>query len=270
MAAFISIYGLIANPSDIEAQIAGLSQVMPAEVRTILQSQMTRIAAQDKAAGIAAVASIGLALWGCGAAMKAVMNALNIIYHEEEKRGYVKLTLTALALTLCLMIIGGVAIGTIVALPPLLAHLGFGDSARTAVAWLRWPFLVLVALCGLALVYRHAPSRAQPRWSWVSPGVLTAMFIWIAGSALFALYAGHFGSYNKTYGSLGAVVVLMMWLYISAFGLLVGAEINAESEHQTRRDTTTGPEEPLGHRGAFVADTVGERSPGVVPLYSCS
>ena len=261
LAALISIYGLVANPTDIQAQFAALSQVLPTEVRTILETQMTRIAEQDKTAGIAAVISIGLALWGCGAAIKTVMNALNIIYHEEEKRGYVKLTLTALGLALCLILMGVVAIGLIVALPPILAHVGLGDAARTLVSLLRWPFLLAVALVGVGVVYRYGPSREKPKWTWVSPGAVTATLIWLVGSALFALYAQHFGSYNKTYGSLGAVVVLMMWMYLSAFALLLGAEINAESEHQTRTDTTTGEPEPLGRRGAFVADTVAEAPP---------
>ncbi len=259
LAAVISIYGLIANPADVTAQFDALARVIPGDVRTLLEGQMTRLAGQHQTAGIAALVSIVLALWGCGAAMKTVMNALNIIYHEEEKRGYVRLTLAALGLTLAFVLTVVVVVAIIVGLPALLQHLGLGNTARTALQILRWPFLLLVGLCGLAVLYRYGPSREKPRWEWVSPGAVSATVLWVIVSALFGFYAGHFGSYNKTYGSLGAIIVLMMWLYLSAFALLVGADINAEAEHQTARDTTTGPPEPRGRRGAYVADTLGRK-----------
>jgi membrane protein len=258
IAALISIYGLIANPSDVEAQFASVSQMMPSEVRRLLEGEMTRIASAHHQAGIAAIVSILLALWGGAAAMKSLMTALNIVYNEEEKRGYVKLTLTALALTGGLIISGVVSIGLIVGLPPVLDRLGIGDAAKTVVSLVRWPLLLVLALLALALVYRHGPSRDKPKWKWVSVGALVATVLWVASSALFSFYASHFGSYNKTYGSLGAVIVLMMWLYISAFVVLLGGEINAELEHQTAKDTTTGSPEPLGRRGAYVADNIGE------------
>lgn len=254
LAALISIYGLVANPSDIQAQFAALSQAMPTEARTILEQQMTRIASQQQTAGIAAVVGIALALWGASAAMKTVINALNIIYREEEKRSYVKLTLTALGLTTVFIVVGLIAIGLIVVLPPILQQVGLGSVAKGAVWLLRWPLLLGVALLGLAILYRFGPSRENPRWQWVTPGALVATLLWVAGSILFSLYVQYFGSYNKTYGSLAAVVVLMMWLYISAFVLLLGTEINAEAELQTRKDTTTGPPQQPGRRGAYVAD----------------
>jgi membrane protein len=258
LAAIISIYGLIANPSDVERQFAAMSQGMPVEARTILEGQMTRIASQHQTAGIAALVSFLLALWGGAAAMKTIMNALNIIYHEEEKRGYLKLTAAALGLTLGFVVIGALAVGAIVVLPPLLSHLGLGDASRLTSSILRWPFLLLLSLLSLAILYRYGPSREHPRWQWVSPGALVGTVVWLAGSALFALYAQNFSNYNKMYGSLGAVVVLMMWLYITAFSLLLGAEINAETERQTARDSTTGAPQPPGRRGAYVSDNLGE------------
>jgi membrane protein len=257
LAAFISIYGLVANPSDIQAQFAALSQVMPNEARTILEQQMTRISSEQKTAGIAAIVGIALALWGASAAMKSVINALNIIYREEEKRSYVKLTLTALGLTTVFIVVGLIAIGLIVVLPPILQHVGLGSVAKGAAWLLRWPLLLGVALLGLAILYRFGPSRENPRWQWITPGALVATGLWVASSILFSLYVQYFGSYNKTYGSLAAVVVLMMWLYISAFALLLGTEINAEAEHQTEKDTTTGEPRQPGRRGAYVADTLG-------------
>jgi membrane protein len=254
LAALISIYGLIANPSDVQSQFAAMSRILPTDVRTVLEGQMTRIAAQHQTAGIAALISIALALWGGGAAVKTVINALNIIYHEKEKRGYVKLTATALGLALTFVVMGIVAIGLIVALPPVLAHFGLDGAARTIATLVRWPLLLIIALLGLGILYRYGPSREAPRWEWVSPGALIATLLWVLGSILFSFYAQHFSSYNKTYGSLGAIVVLMMWMYISAFAFLLGAEINAQAESQTNRDTTTGPAEPRGRRGAYVAD----------------
>jgi len=162
-------------------------------------------------------------------------------------------------LTAVLILMGIVSIGLIVALPPILGHLGIGEAAKTIGSIVRWPLLLIMALATLAILYRYGPSREEPRWRWVSPGAIVATIIWVIGSGLFALYAQHFGNYNKTYGSLGAIIVLMTWMYLSAFVLLLGAEINAEAEHQTKRDSTTGQPKPMGQRGAYVADTVGKR-----------
>jgi membrane protein len=260
LAALISIYGLVANPADIQAQFAALSRAMPAEARTLLEAQMTRIATQQQAAGIAAVISIALALWGGAAGMKTVINALNIIYREAEKRGFVKLTLVALGLTFALVLLGVISIGLIVVVPVVLAYVGLGDAAKLLVSLGRWPLLFAVAMLALALIYHFGPSRERPKWRWVTPGAVIATILWVLASVLFSLYAQHFGSYNKTYGSLGAVVVLMLWLYLSAFALLLGGEINAESEHQTSADTTTGSAEPLGQRGAHMADSTVRRA----------
>jgi membrane protein len=259
IAALISIYGLVADPADIQAQFAALSGFLPEDARRLLEEQMTRIAGQPGTAGFAAAISIAIALWGGGTAMKTLMNALNIVYDEQEKRGYIKLTLAALGLTLAMVLIGVISIGLIVALPPLVRNLGLGDTAATIVTLLRWPLLLVVALVALAILYRYGPSRDQPQWSWVSVGAVVATVLWVAGSALFAVYAGNFGNYNETYGSLGAVIVLMMWLYISAFVVLLGAEVNAEMEHQTGHDTTKGEPQPMGRREAKVADKLGKQ-----------
>jgi membrane protein len=256
LAAFISIYGLVADPADIQAQFASLSGFLPEDARRLLEEQMTRIAGQPSTAGLAAAISILIALWSGSTAMKTLMNALNIVYNEQEKRSYIKLTLTALGLTLLMIVIGIVSLTLIVVLPPLVGTLGLGDAASTIVSLLRWPLLLVVALIALAVVYRYGPSRDEAQWKWLSAGAVTATVLWVIGSALFAVYSGNFGNYNETYGSLGAVVVLMMWLYISAFVVLLGAEMNAQIEHQTSHDTTKGKPEPMGRRGAHVADNV--------------
>jgi len=132
----------------------------------------------------------------------------------------------------------------------------FGQAIAT---WSRWPILLLLFSGGLAVLYRYGASRNEPRWSWVSPGAIVATVLWLVGSALFSLYVGEVASYNRTYGSLGAVVVLLMWFWVTAFAVLLGAELNAEMEHQTMRDTTRRPRKPMGYRGAYVADTVAPR-----------
>jgi membrane protein len=144
-------------------------------------------------------------------------------------------------------------------IPAVVGLLPLGDFGKKLVDWIRWPVLTILFATGLSVVYRYAPSRNEPRWSWVSWGAVAATILWIIGSALFSLYVEKFATYNKTYGSLGAVVVLLMWLWLSAYAVLVGAELNAEMEHQTARDTTDPPKKPMGRRGAYVADTVAPR-----------
>jgi membrane protein len=207
---------------------------------------------------IGAAGGILLALYGASKGMKALMEGLNIIYDEQEERGFIKLNLIALGLTLVVIVAMIVAIGAIIIVPLLLNFVGLGPVAETLIGLLRWPILFVVALVVLAIIYRYGPSRAQPRWRWVSWGAAVATFIWLLGSIAFSIYVQNFGSYNETYGSIGAVVILLMWFWLSAFSVLLGAELNAEMEHQTERDSTTGPPQPRGRRGAYVADQVGE------------
>ena len=259
LAALISIYGLISDPSQVEAQFQAMSGSLPSDVRNLVQSQMTDIAKRQTTASFAAGISILIALWSASAGVKTLMASLNVIYGEREKRGFIKLSLVGLALTLGAIALGLTAVGLIVALPAVLAHVGLGDTAAAIASALRWPLLVLVAIVGLAVLYRYGPSREDPQWRWVSAGAIVATALWVGGSALFSFYATHFGSYNQTYGSLSAVIVLMTWLYLSALVGLSGAEINAESEHQTAKDTTSGRPEQIGHRGAYVADDIEQK-----------
>jgi membrane protein len=258
MAALISIYGLVANPAQIQQQFAAISGMMPESAAELITEQMTRIAADDQAAGLGAVIGFLIALWGGSTAIKMLMNALNIAYKEQEKRNYVKLTGTALLLTLGAAVAGCLAIGLIVALPAILSAIGLGANAGLVANLIRWPLLALLAILGLSIIYRFGPSRSKPQWRWVSAGAVVATLLWLVGSALFTVYVTNFGSYNETYGSLGAVVVLLLWLYVSAFIVLLGAELNSETEHQTARDSTEEPHQPMGKRGAQVADELGE------------
>lgn len=258
MAALISIYGLWADPTDVERQLSLLSGILPAEVRKLIGEQMHWIASQEKAAGWGAAIGLVLALWSGSKAMSSVITALNITYEEKEQRGYIRLTLVSLGLTFGAVLLGVISIGIVVLLPTLLKFVGLDDQQRLLVNLLRWPALALISLGALAVLYRYGPYRNSPQWRWVTWGSGIATVLWLVASALFSYYASHWGNYNKTYGSLGAITLLLLWLYISAYVVLLGSEINSEMEHQTAKDTTKGEPKPLGQRGAYVADSVGK------------
>jgi membrane protein len=197
-----------------------------------------------------------VALWSASAGTKALMSALNVAYEEEEKRGLIRFNLTALFFTLCGILGVVVALALIVGLPAFLRLEMVGPAGQLAARGVSHLLLLVCVVLGLALLYRYAPSRRRANWRWITPGSLVAAVAWLAASILFSLYVGRFASYDATYGPLGAVVVLLIWFYLSAFVVMLGAELNAELELQTSRDTTRGPERPLGRRGAFVADHV--------------
>jgi membrane protein len=193
--------------------------------------------------------------------VKAVIDALNVIYEQREGRSLIKLNAVALMFTL-----GGfagflVVVGAVVVLPFVLSSIGLAGETATLTRALRWPALFVILLVGLSVLYRYAPDRRTPRWQWVSVGSLCATLTWIAASYLFSWFLVNFANYNATYGSLGAAVGLMMWLWLSTIVVLLGAELNAQIERQTARDSTVGAERPLGSRGAVAADTVGAGRP---------
>lgn len=256
--ALISIWGLVADPATIQQQIDSMGGFLPQDVIKLLDEQMSRIASESTGATLGAILGILLALWSGAKAMKAVMMALNITYEEDETRGFLRLNLSALALTLAGIAGFMLAIGFIVGLPLVLGKVGLDSTATAIVTIVRWPLLAIFAMLGLGILYRYAPDRDPARWRWVSWGAFLATVVWLAVSAGFSFYVSNFGNYNKTYGSLGAVVVVLLWFLISAYVVLLGAELNAEMEHQTERDTTKGPDQPRGQRHAYVADNIGE------------
>jgi membrane protein len=189
--------------------------------------------------------------------MKAIFDALNLIYDEDEKRGLIWLNVVSLFFTICAIAGAGLAIALVVVFPVLLAAFGLTSSDQPIIGYLRWPVMFVLIILGLAVLYRYGPSRRLAKWRWISVGSVFACLTWLAVSALFSWYLGNFANYNATYGALGAVVGLMMWMWLSTIVVLVGAELNSEIEHQTARDSTVGPEKPLGTRGAVMADTIG-------------
>jgi membrane protein len=258
IAALVSIYGLIADPRDIGELLAGLAGAIPRDVIDIIGGQLTFLASQDeKALGLAFFGGLLASLWSSNAAIKALFDALNVVYGEKEKRNFVRLTILSLTFTAGMILFLVLAMIGIVVIPAILDLLHLGAMGELLINILRWPAMLAVVVLGLAVMYRYGPCRADARWRWLSWGSVAAAILWLGVSMLFSWYASNFGNYNKTYGSLGAVIAFMMWTWLSSVIVLMGGELNAEIEHQTAKDSTTGQPRPLGARGARMADTVG-------------
>lgn len=258
LAAAVSVYGLFATPTDAIKHMQAFSGVLPPGVWDIFNTQLQIITRhQQSTLSVAAALGIALALWSARSAMSGLMTATNIAYGEHERRGFIAQTLISLALTVAaitgflVMLLLGIAI------PVTLKILGTSQWVQWVSDAVQWVLLWLFTGVALSVVYRYAPSRTPARWHWVTWGSAIAATLWLLMSALFAIYVGAFANYGKTYGALGGVIALVMWFYFSSLLVVLGAEINAEMERQTRKDTTEGPEAPMGERGAYAADTLG-------------
>jgi membrane protein len=260
LAATVSIYGLVADPIDVQRNFEAVAGVIPEEARSIMVDQLTAVtAASGGQLGFGVVLSIALTLWSASRGVIAMITALNIAYDEKESRSFFRLNAIALALTLALIVFMIVTLAVVVGLPVVIGYLNLGQTVEWAIRLARWPILAVAIILALAVLYRYAPDRDSPRWRWVSWGAMVATAIWLLGSVAFSVYVSNFADYNKTYGAMGAVIILLLWFNLSSFAVLLGAELNAEMEHQTARDTTKGAERPLGQRRAYVADTVGHK-----------
>jgi membrane protein len=263
IAALVSLYGLFADTATIAEHLETLSFFLPPAGVEIVGEQAARVAAKSGSTlGLAFVFSILLALWSANAAMKAMFEALGIVYGEREKRSIVAFNLQTLLFTLGAIVVAGLAIGALVVLPLVLGLLGVAATAERTIQLLRWPILLVLQLGALALLYRFGPSRREARWRWVTVGSVVAALGWVVTSLAFTWYLSALSSFSETYGSLAAVIAFLIWLWLTIFVVLLGGEINAEAERQTVRDTTTGPEKPIGRRGAVVADTIGPAKVG--------
>ncbi|MGO4834261.1 YihY/virulence factor BrkB family protein, partial [Rhizobiaceae sp. 2RAB30] len=242
--------------------VALLAGLLPRDGLDIIRSQLQSLASADHGAlTFGFVTALVIAFWSANNGIKSLFEALNIAYEEREKRSFLRLNLMAFAFTLGAMVIATGLIVSVGVVPAILAllHLDAFSAAILAVA--RWPIILVLTGVGISILYRFGPSRRHAQWRWISWGSALATIIWIAASAGFSFYLQNFANYNATYGSLGAVIGLMLWTWISVVVLLVGAELNAEMEHQTAMDTTTGRPRPMGKRGAVVADTLGRVPP---------
>lgn len=256
--ALVLVYGLIADPADVERQVASFSSALPASAREVIGGQLHEIVSTSgQGLGIGLLISVLGALWAASGGMSSLVQAINAVYDEEETRGFFELRALSVGLTLGAVIFLVLVVFAIGVLPAIFSAVGLGSAAATVLAIARWPLLALLAILALSFLYRYAPARSRAKWRWVSPGGVIATLLWLGATALFSFYVSNFGSYNETYGALGGVIVLLLWLYLTAYAVLLGAEINAEMEHQTREDSTVGEPAPLGERGAAMADSVG-------------
>jgi membrane protein len=257
--AIISIYGLLTSPEEAARQIQEALGFLPDDATSLINEQVTKIAgSQDSTLGTGAIVGLLAALWSASSGMKALNEGMNVAYDEPETRGFLKKRGIAILMTLGGLVVVIFALIGIVGVPALIANLNWATPLEVVISV--GTVLVVAALfvVALAFVYRIGPNRDNPEWRWVSWGAVIATILWLIGSAAFSFYVDNFGTYNETYGSVAGVIVLLLWLFLSAFMVMLGAEINAELEHQTARDSTEGQDRPLGQRGAEMADTVGE------------
>lgn len=255
LAVFVLIYGLLFDPGDIEGQLGGLRPLVPAAVYDVLLGRLADLAAnstQDLSLGLAV--SLTIAMWSGSRGLNAVIDLLNVSYHEPVPRSLVVRALTAVGLTIGALIGLVVVLLTVAAVPLVLARLPLADETARLALWGRWPVLTAFVFGGLMLLYRMAPNRRPAKFRWIAPGAALATVLWIALSIAFSAYVERSEFYGATFGTLSAAAVLMLWIYYSALAIGLGGILNAEIELQTRRDSTRGPDRPRGRRGAVVAD----------------
>ena len=257
LTAIAGIYGLVSDPAEVVEQLDYLEGVMPSEAYVLVESELTALTRTQQDFSVEFIFGFLLAIWGSTKGVEALMKALNVIYEERETRSWVKRKLVVITIAA-----GGIAVIAFVValLGALPAFFALFPSSLAKFGWVemaRWPVLCAVILFALAVVYRFTPCRRSPKWAWVSPGSLCALVLWVPASYGLTLYGGEAGKHSATYGSLSAVVLLMLWFYITVLAVLLGGELNAECEHQTAKDSTRGEDRPMGERGAVMADTLG-------------
>lgn len=256
LVAIVSIYGLFADPATITSQLKSLTEALPGQARQVITDQVTALAARRTALGIGLIISILIALWSASGGISNMLTAITTAYDEEEKRGFIKKRLLSLALTVGAILFMLIMLGIVAVLPPLLNSIFGSGLLKWVFQILGWLVLMVIVMVVLGILYRVAPDRDAPKIKWVSVGAVVATVIWLLASIGFSIYSSTFGNYAKTYGVFAGIVVLLFWLWLTAYAILLGAEINAETEQQTMADTTKGKEEPLGRRGAVKADSV--------------
>lgn len=263
IAAALSIYGLVMEPAQVEQQMSQLANVLPEQAHQMVSNILERQSEKSESSlGWSLFLSVLISLWSANKGTKAVFEGVNITYNEIDERGFFKLNGITLLFTLGGIIIGFIAIAMVVAFPALIGKMGLPPTLETIIQLLRWPILALIVMSALAGIYKVAPYRASPKFRWTSWGAIIATVFWLVGSLLFTLYVNNFGSLDATYGSFAAVIILMLWFFLTAFIILLGAEVNSEMEHQTSHDTTTGEDKPMGQRDGYHADHVAREDKG--------
>jgi len=255
----ISIYGLLLDPATVEPQLEVLRDLLPPSAWQLISERVHVLVSKPQASlGLHLLFNTGVTLWSSATGTKSIIAALNLAYEEKERRSFLRFQLTSFVITLLAIVSAVIGLALLVGLPAVLAGLGIDAHQKTLLRTASFGLLVLAILIGLSLLYRYGPSRQRPQWRWVTPGSVVATVLWVAVSALFSFYVAQFATYDATYGPLGTVVGVMMWFFVTVYAVLLGAELNAELELQTARDSTDGPPLPMGARGAYVADHVAE------------
>lgn len=255
--AALSIYGLLMDPAQIQDHVNGLTGILPGEASGMIESIMEPIVSKpSQTLGWGLVFSLLLSIWSANQGTKALFEGINIAYNEEDNRSFFKKTGMTFLFTFAGIILGLLCILIVILFPAITDFIHLGSTVETVLGWTRWIILALIIVFALGLVYKKAPDRDNPEIKWVSWGSVIATVLWILGSLLFSWYVKNFGSYDDMYGSFASVIVMLLWLFLTSFIILLGAEINSEMEHQTAKDTTVGPDEPIGERGGYHADHV--------------
>jgi membrane protein len=255
--ALLSLYGLVATPETVARQVESLSAQLPESAAQIIEEQLNAIVANSGSAlTVGLIVSILAALWSASGGVGNLITAVNLAYDEVETRNFVKLKLMSLGLVLASIVFVLITFGLVAVVPAVLDALPLGVVGTILAQVVRWVLLLAVFAGALAVLYRVAPDRDAPRFTWVSLGAVVVTVVWAIVSVGFSLYVDNFGSYDKTYGAIAGVIVLMLWLYLTCYLILLGAEINSEAEHQTAHDTTEGEPQPMGSRDAKVADSL--------------
>jgi membrane protein len=255
--AMISIYGLVASPETVARQVEDLSAQLPDDAANLIGEQLNSIVTNNSGAlSVSLAVSVLGALWSASGGVGNLVTAVNLAYDEVETRGFIKRKAISLGLTLGAIVFVLITFTLVAVVPAVMSALPLGPFGTVLAQVLRWVLLLAVFAGSLAVLYRIAPDRDAPRLRWVSLGAVVVTVIWALVSLGFSFYVNRFGSYDKTYGAIAGVIVLMLWLYLTCYLILLGAEINSEAEHQTAQDTTQGPPQPMGERDATMADSL--------------
>ncbi|HET9647541.1 MAG TPA: YihY/virulence factor BrkB family protein [Microlunatus sp.] len=256
LVATVSLYGLLADPAQLADQMSSLMAGLPADARNLIVAQMRSVASRQTSLTVGAIISIIIALWSASGGVSQLLTAISTAYDEEEERPFLRKRGLALLVTLAAIVFMMIVFGLVAVLPALLGQGFVTGPLRWLLEIIRWVLVAVIVTVALAALYRIGPDRDAPKMRWVSVGAAVATVLWLLASIAFSIYVSTFGNYAKTYGAVAGIVVLLLWLWITAYAVLLGAEINAEAEQQTERDSTRGPEQPLGERGAVKADSL--------------
>lgn len=257
LAAIVTTYALLADPQTVAVHLAKADSFLPSDVMEIFNEQLGTLSSRP-AQGLSFQLILGvlLAIWSAHKGVDALTAAIGVAYKQPETRSFFRLQVLTYSMTAAAVLFAVIILSLLVVLPSITALLSLPEWWNIVIPILRWVVFVGVVSLAIAALYRYAPARSAAQWKWLSVGAILATLLWLTGSALFSLYVSRFGTYNETYGALGAIVVLLLWLFISSYAIIMGAAVNAEMEYQTLRDTTRGPARPMGERGAVVADTM--------------